>query len=428
MTAADAEPPRRPAATRRHVMHRFLGRLHEVFEEVSTDTAWALTPEELAECLCEAYAAQGRLAALTLGLVAQADRSGLPAYDGEVSLVAWLRDRVRLAPAEAKRQIRLASRLEHHDVTRRALGSGAFPVASAAVIMQALDALPADVDPTVIEEAEAYLAGEAHAHDSQALRRLAAHLHEVIDPDGADQRLAEQLARAEAEAARQCFLQLRHDEGTATSEGTFRIPLLQGVKLQRMLESLTNPGRPDPIESVDPETGVQVSAEERRGRAFLELIDRIPTKKLPELGGSDPTVVVTMELGTLLGGPQAAQLDTRHAISPGLARRLAAQAGVIPAVLGSSSEVLDLGRQVRFHRPKQRLAMAVTQGGTCAVHTCTRSAVGADAHHLIPWHEGGPTNTADGVLICPRHHTFADHPDHQVIRLRPGRIQIHRRC
>src|SRR5690349_9090310 len=171
MTAADAEPPRRPAATRRHVMHRFLGRLHEVFEEVSTDTAWALTPEELAECLCEAYAAQGRLAALTLGLVAQADRSGLPAYDGEVSLVAWLRDRVRLAPAEAKRQIRLASRLEHHDVTRRALGSGAFPVASAAVIMQALDALPADVDPTVIEEAEAYLAGEAHAHDSQALRR-----------------------------------------------------------------------------------------------------------------------------------------------------------------------------------------------------------------------------------------------------------------
>src|SRR5690242_2639482 len=100
MTAADAEPPVGRSATRRHVVHRFLGRLHDALDEVSTDTVWALTPEELAECLSEAYAAQSRIAALTLGLVAQADRSDLPAHDGEVSLVAWLRDRVRLAPAE----------------------------------------------------------------------------------------------------------------------------------------------------------------------------------------------------------------------------------------------------------------------------------------------------------------------------------------
>ena len=30
MTAADAEPPCRPAAMRRHAVHRFLGRLHDV--------------------------------------------------------------------------------------------------------------------------------------------------------------------------------------------------------------------------------------------------------------------------------------------------------------------------------------------------------------------------------------------------------------
>ena len=251
--------------------------------------------------------------------------------------MAWLRDRVRLAPAEAKRQIRLASGLEHRDVTRQALGSGAFPVASAEVIMRALDVLPADIDASVVGEAELYLAGEAHAHDTQALRRLAAHLDEVIDPEGADQRLAEQLARAEVEAARQCLFTLRHDEANAVTDGVFRVPLLQGVKLQRMLESLTNPARPDAIESVDPETGVQVSAGERRGRAFAQLIDRIPTKKLPKLGGSDPTVVVTMSFDALLRGLQAAHLDTGQAISPGQARRLAAHAGVIPAVLGSST-------------------------------------------------------------------------------------------
>ena len=115
-------------------------------------------------------------------------------------------------------------------------------------------------------------------------------------------------------------------------------------------------------------------------------------------------------------------------INPGLARRLAAQAGVIPAVLGGDSEVLDLGRRARFHSKKQRLAMLVQQDGTCAVETCTRSAFGGDGAHLTAWAEGGPTDLADSALLCQRHHTLADHPDYQVTRLRPGRIRINRRC
>jgi hypothetical protein len=257
---------------------------------------------------------------------------------------------------------------------------------------------------------------------------LAAHLEEVIDPEGADARLADQLARAEADAARATFLTLRHDEATATSEGSFRIPLLHGVKLQRMLESLTNPGRRDPLPTEDPATGIRLCGEERRGHALTELIDRLPAGKLPKTGGSEPRVVVTMDLQTLTGGHRAAHLDTGHAISPGLARRLAARAGIIPAVLGSRSEVLDLGRTARFFTNKQRLAMSIQQGGTCAVDTCDRPATWGDAHHLTPWHQGGSTDLADGVLICRRHHTLADHPDYQVTRLRPGRIQINRRC
>ncbi|GAA1960796.1 HNH endonuclease signature motif containing protein [Nocardioides panacihumi] len=428
MTAANVEPPRRPASARRHAVHRFLGRLHEAFDELGTDTLWALTSQELGECLEEVFAGQARLAALALELVAQADRSDLAAFDGEVSLVAWLRDRVRLAPAEGKRQVRLARGLEEHGLTRAALAAGAFPVASAAVINQALDALPAEVDATVMDRAEAYLAGEAHAHDAAVLRRLADHLGEVIDPEGADARLAEQLARAEAEVARRCFFALRHDEQAAISEGSFRLPLLQGAKLQRILEALTNPQRPDPIPTVDPESGVRHSAEERRGQALVELIDRIPAGRMPTCGGSDPTVVVTMSLETLVGGLRAAHLDTGDAISPGLARRLAAQAGVIPAVLGTCSEVLDLGRKARLYKKKQRLAMVVKQGGTCAVDSCQRSAVWGEAHHLVPWHLGGQTDLENGVMVCSRHHTLADHPDFQVTRLRPGRIRIHRRC
>ena len=131
MTAAGVEPPGRPAATRSQVVHRFLGRLHEVLDGVSAETLWALSPAELGECLGEAYAAQARLDALTLALVAQAEFCDLATHDGEVGLVAWLRDRVRLAPAEARRQVRLATSLAGHDVVREALAAGAFPVASA---------------------------------------------------------------------------------------------------------------------------------------------------------------------------------------------------------------------------------------------------------------------------------------------------------
>jgi len=339
-----------------------------------------------------------------------------------------LRERVLLAPAEGKRQVGLARALEERPVTAAALAAGSFPAASAAVIIEAVRDLPEEVDPGVRERAETYLAGEAHAQDTAALRRLAEHLEEVLDPDGADARLAEQLARAEERAAREVYFSLRHDETGQVSDGAFRMPLAQGLVLQRMLESLTNPGRPDPIPLIDPATGLRLSPEERRGHAFCELLERFPTKKLPKLGGSDPTVVVLMDLQTLLGGLKAAHLDTGQVISAGLARRLAARAGVIPAVLGSDSEVLDLGRRCRFQKPRQRLALVIQQAGTCAVAGCTRSAVGCEGAHLTAWSEGGPTDLVNSALICARHHTLADHPDYQVTRLRPGRIQIHRRC
>ncbi|SFC74414.1 protein of unknown function [Nocardioides terrae] len=428
MSLAEPQQPPRPASVRRHALHRFLGRLHEVLDEVTTDTAWALTPEELAECVEEAYAAGARIASLALGLVAEADRVDLPADGAAPNMVAWLREHVLLAPAEARRHVRLAGALQEHPLTAGALAAGSFPVASAAVIVRALDGLPDELDAMKAADAEEFLAGEAHVHDTAALRRLAEHLDEVINPEGADARLAEQLARAEEKAARETFLSLRHDEAGQVTDGVFRVPLMQGFALQRMLESLTNPGRPDPIPLNDAATGVRLAPEERRGRAFCELLERLPTKKLPKLGGSDPAVVVTMDLASLMGGLKAAHLDTGLAISAGLARRLAARAGVIPVVLGSDSEVLDMGRRCRFQKPRQRLALVVQQGGTCAVQGCARSAVGSDGAHLTAWSEGGPTDLVNSALLCSRHHTLADHPDYQVTRLRPGRIEIHRRC
>ncbi len=70
------------------------------------------------------------------------------------------------------------------------------------------------------------------------------------------------------------------------------------------------------------------------GLAFMDYIETRPAESTPSAGGVAATVVVTMELETLLGGLKAASLDTGGRISAGQARRLACQAGIIPVVLG----------------------------------------------------------------------------------------------
>jgi hypothetical protein len=133
-----------------------------------------------------------------------------------------------------------------------------------------------------------------------------------------------------------------------------------------------------------------------------------------------------MTLETLLGGLKAAQLDTGTMISPGLARKLACEAGVIPVVLGGKSQPLDVGRRRRFHTKAQRIAMAVRDKG-CAAEGCERPGSWCHAHHLTPWAQGGGTSVKDGVLLCPRHHTLAHHQDYELTYHPEGKISFIKR-
>jgi len=145
------------------------------------------------------------------------------------------------------------------------------------------------------------------------------------------------------------------------------------------------------------------------GQAFCEYIERFPAEKLPTAGGVNATVVVTMSLETLEGGLAPARLDTGRLISAGEARRLASQCGVIPVVLGSRSEVLDLGRTVRLHTAAQRTALRLKHT-TCTAEGCTVPAAWCHAHHKTPWSRGGKTTVKDGTLLCPRHHRAVHRP------------------
>ena len=135
-------------------------------------------------------------------------------------------------------------------------------------------------------------------------------------------------------------------------------------------------------------------------------MSRYPADKLPHAGGINATVVVTMELDTLLGGLKAATVDTGSRLSAGAVRRLACEAGIVPAVLDGPSRLLDLGRLSRFHTEAQRLALAITQQH-CQHPTCDVPAWLCHVHHKKPWSRGGKTNLEDADILCPRHHTLA---------------------
>jgi hypothetical protein len=92
-----------------------------------------------------------------------------------------------------------------------------------------------------------------------------------------------------------------------------------------------------------------------------------------------------------------------------VARRLACQAGILPAVLGSDSQVLDLGRTARLFSPGQRKALNLRDRG-CTETGCTMPAEFCEAHHQVPWSRGGKTDLREGTLLCPFHHHRAHDP------------------
>jgi len=137
-------------------------------------------------------------------------------------------------------------------------------------------------------------------------------------------------------------------------------------------------------------------------------------------GGDRPvvTMVVRMTLDHLLDGLGAAQIDgigglgdvrgaridgVEAGISATTARILAAEAHIIPAVLGGAGEVLDLGSARRLFSPAQRQALAEQYGG-CAFPGCGHPPSYTEAHHLQWWSRGGPTDLSNGIPLCSFHH------------------------
>jgi hypothetical protein len=104
-----------------------------------------------------------------------------------------------------------------------------------------------------------------------------------------------------------------------------------------------------------------------------------------------------------IGGPQAGTL-----LAPETVRRLACDATIIPTVMGVAGAVVDLGMDVRLFTPAQ-IKRLWLRDQHCTYPGCDLPPMWTDAHHLIHWADGGPTDISNAALLCERHHTIVHH-------------------
>jgi hypothetical protein len=370
--------------------------------------------------LAGADALEAQAAALRSRVLRQAQALDLPGGIGARSLAAWDARTSRVNRRTGHRRAYLADGLESHPLTDRSLSEGALQVEQAEAILRSLDKLPADLDPKLATKAESFLIEHAAEHDAKALTALGQAVLEYVAPEVADAHLAQQLARsaAEDEEANRLYV---WDTPTGRVRGKFDLDRYSGACLTKAMFALSAPKH----RAAQGPLGDRKPTADRLGEAFAEYVRRYPTDKLPDAGGLNATVVVLMPFDTLMGGLKAARLDTGEHLSPDLARRVACEAGIIPAVLGGKSEVLDLGRSRRLHSKAQRIVATIEQGGCIAEgHDCPPAFT--QMHHPDEWSKGGETNR-DGWMLCPPAHRLVHDPRYTHERLPNGKVRFTRR-
>ena len=346
-----------------------------------------------------------RIEALRLRLMASPAAAEAAAAQGMTGPDAWLAARTRGDRAKAAGTVRLADALaDGFAATGAALQAGAVSPEHAQVIVRASEQLPDGLGEAERAQVERSLVEQAKRLDPAGLRKAARRaLAAVEDDQAAVDAHEDAVLTAEEDTALDKARLTLHDNADGTVSGHFTVPSLAGSILRKVIDRLTAPrrGRVGASSAQAGPTGGLLDRAQRAGQAFTELLEHLPTDRLN--GKVAATVVVTVAHEKLLGALGAAGVDTGDRLSAGQARRLACGAGLLPAVLGGASQVLDAGRTQRLFTETQRTVLA-TQHTSCAADGCDRPFAWCELHHKKPWSRGGRTDLADAVPLCWFHH------------------------
>ncbi|MEU7849507.1 HNH endonuclease signature motif containing protein [Micromonospora parva] len=366
--------------------------------------AWALSEHDLIAALDAAHRVEQRLAAVKLALIREIDGRGTPRAQGASCTPVWLRERLRLTITAARRLVDLATALDTGNPgVRQALADGHVTLDQARVITDTVDTVHTTAGAEVADKAVGVLVGWAGQFDPTLLRKLGARILDHVAPD-----LADAAAHAALDADARRAARDRHLTLSEQTDGRLRLTATLDAEtaglLRAAIDPLTAPSGPDDSRS----------AGQRRHDALADVCRlALRTGELPDSGGDPAQIVVTTTYDELTRQLSTGTLDTGLHLTPETVRRLACDSTILPAVLGSTSQVLDLGRQRRLITGPLRRALVLRDHG-CAFPGCDRPPRWCHAHHIHHWADGGTTNLDNAVLLCGHHHRHLHHSDWTV--------------
>lgn len=99
--------------------------------------------------------------------------------------------------------------------------------------------------------------------------------------------------------------------------------------------------------------------------------------------------------------------------------------GIVAVIADAAGNPLNVGREQRLYTPKQRIALAIRDGG-CRWNGCDRPASYCEAHHIDEWTaEHGRTDIDRGILLCRFHHMQLHHGGWKITRAELGSFLLH---
>ncbi len=402
-----------------HPVHAAVGDLVVAFDVVASTDLTALSGTDLIRLTDDLVTLRRRADALALRVVHAVDSQAVAVQQGQPSTATWLRSAHRLHPGEATRTVRVAKAL-HDDPSaplvpltddgiarprhqlREAFDSGAVSSEHVEVVTSVIAHLSDAVDPATLLEAEQFLVEQAAAHDPKALAHIGKHLRHVLV---GTERLAEE--EQDAVATRTFEIREQHD-------GSSKVRGHLDPELTALLRSQLSP-LAAPRAAADGQRDLRTAAQ-RNADALAELLRRYAGANLsPASHGAAATITITMALETLERrlGAAGASLDWSGPLSAASARRLACDARVIPVVLGTAGEPLDVGRSSYPVTAAIWRALVARDGG-CGFAGCDRPPEWTEAHHILPWADGGETSVDNCGLFCDFHHRRVHHEGWEV--------------
>ena len=132
---------------------------------------------------------------------------------------------------------------------------------------------------------------------------------------------------------------------------------------------------------------------------------RLPPAQISVLIGLDALRGQTDEMGLTDAGTE---------LPPEMVRRLACDAEIIPMILGGPGGSADVGR-ARRTVPLRLRRLLIARDRHCRWPGCGQPPSRCDAHHIIHWLNGGPTDLDNLVLLCHKHHHHLHQHDLKMV-------------